>query len=202
MKTFLVACVGALVVAAGCGATTPVPEGFTSLCPSLALTKGLRPTQPVDGIEHRSEVADAGGWSVASDDKQGSLCSAATDKAACEKKVAATRVLTTCNGVALKEAAFAPEQQRCQASYYVYTRGDEVGTLRSLPDTLAFLGEIDSPEEAVLVAQMNGEAFSCGEREASFRVVGGGFEVSASAVCGARILRVSNKGVVTLVEDC
>ena len=113
---------------------------------------------------------------------------------------------TTCDGLLIvpKAAPYrAPEklQGECATTYLVYTRGDEVGTVSTAAEAKALFGEIDSPQEAMFVAQFGGEVFSCNEPSpAAFTAVEDGFELLAGSKCERRFVRVSRAGVVTLVR--
>lgn len=224
----------ALVALVGC-TTMGIPDGMTGACESgtLLLTKGYRPAQPVDFLAYRTESTepraataaafpregDSGApsptpikfeaaWTASyTADVVGTACSRATDKPACEKKLAAIRLLgTTCDGLPIVPKAApagAPQKLQgvCAMTYLVYTRGDEVGTVTTTAEAKAFFGEIDSPQEAMFVAQLGGEIFSCDEPSpAAFTAVEDGFELLAGSRCERRFVRVSRAGVVTLVR--
>jgi len=224
----------ALVALVGC-TTMGIPDGMTGACENetLLLTKGFRPAQPVDFLAFRTEstepraatgsavpregdsgapsptpVGNEAAWTASyTSDLVGTSCSRATDKPACEKKLAAIRLLgTTCDGLPIvPKAAPAEVQQKplgaCAMTYLVYTRGDEVGTVSTAAEAKTFFGDIDSPQEAMFVAQFGGEVFSCNEPSpAAFAAVEDGFELLAGSRCQRRFVRVSRAGVVTLVR--
>lgn len=104
----------------------------------------------------------------------GSKCSGATDPASC-----ATRF----------DALPVDQGWSYSASHLAYTRGDEVGVVTTLEDLKAFLGPIDTPGEAALLATQTLEYdyYVACELDPSARVVSGGFEVIAreGSTCGA-----------------
>ncbi len=134
-------------------------------------------------------------------DVRGTPCSGAKDRPACEKKLATLRVLgDDCLGVPIVPLA-APSQpatQRgvCNASYLVYTRGDEVGTVRSGVDARAFFGEIDTPMEALYLVSQQGEQVQCAAPPAAYVATQDGYELVTGSQCKRRYVSVSRSGVV------
>lgn len=159
-------------------------------------------------------VPNVAAWSASfTADVRGTPCSGATDKPACDAKVAALRLLSNvCDGLAVvpKDVAAGAAAPRppgyCSLTYLVYTRGDEVGTVTGA-ETLAFLGTIDAPEEAFYLAQLGGEYFSCGSTpEAAYSAVADGYDLVASGGlrapgCVRRVVHVSKAGAVQLVKQ-
>ncbi|MFO0642291.1 MAG: hypothetical protein U0183_23895 [Polyangiaceae bacterium] len=221
-----------LALSAACSGTNGLPDGYTSLCSGgvLTLARGFRPAAPVDFVGLRVESTSpravsasdpiaAGGaqqvaaWSARFVDSQGTLCGTAKDKAKCEKAVAAVRELgTTCQGleivpqVAAREAAAIP-QGTCETYYLLYTRGDEVGLVRSAREAVAFFGPIDSGEEAAYVARAGGETLVCAGAGggAGYASVAGGFNVSTGQVdcegaATGRIVQIAANGAPSVVE--
>lgn len=214
--TILVACASA------------IPDGMTAACTDGALrfAQEITPARPVDFVgilresteplpsapaagDPQSSGLQAAWTSKMTQDVRGTPCSGATDKAACQAKVSALRTLRTCGGydvlpkAAPAEAAVrpGPATGQCTATYLVYTRGDEVGILANAADAIAFFGEIDTPKEAIYVAQLGGERFGCDERlPAAFAAVPEGFDLQAvGGACTQRLLRVTRQGRVSVV---
>jgi hypothetical protein len=162
--------------------------GFTSLCtaPSSSprsFLEGLRATPAVDGAVWRSETAFArvngqgtpGGvtappppeagdaWTGSNGQAVGSMCATASDAAGCRAKVAGFRILP-----ATREACTAQfpsgyyNEIACQASYILYTRGDEIGVARTDDEIKALIATFDTLEEAMWVANGKGLRARCG----------------------------------------
>jgi len=208
-----------------CGAAEGVPEGFTSACEAgqVSTTKGISPARPVDFLGVRVESTSprpvTGGnspdneaaWTAAfTGDVQGTLCGGASDPAKCRDEVAKLRLLgDTCQGLRIvpkvrpaDEAAPSQPTGTCETSYLLYTRGDEVGTLRTPDQVRAFLGDIDSPADAMWLASQGGEALVCsGPSPASYAKIEGGYEITTASACGTRVVRVTRDGTVTVVKD-
>jgi len=228
---FTAACEGPeLLLAKGLRPATPVdfvgfrvestfPRPAQAPCPAPCSDAGGSDAGGSDagGSDAGGGSAEAGAtvaaWSASfTSDVRGTPCSGATDKPACEKKVAALRVLDQCDGLAIvpkdiAAGAAAPRQTgACGAGYLMYTRGDEVGTVQTADEARAFLGIIDSPQDAFLVARLGGEYFACGNPAAAYATVSDGFELVATsgaraAACTRRIVRVTRDGAVQLVRQ-
>ena len=117
------------------------------------------------------------------------MCSAARDKAACEKKVAELRVLPADKATCVQKF---PETGMvrgggCQVQYLVYTRGDEVGTVVGKDATKGFLGTIDTPEEALWVLSSSNQwEIACGGKGApasTIKKTSEGFELVFQKNC-------------------
>ncbi|HQY61290.1 MAG: hypothetical protein IPF92_22025 [Myxococcales bacterium] len=161
-------------------------------------------------------------WSARfSDDVRGVPCSGASDRPTCERRVAELRLIASeCDGFSVVPKVAAPggavrSTGECTMSYLVYTRGDEVGTVSTDESARTFLGDINSPQEAILLAKLGGEAFSCDATSpAAYAPASDGYELSSSKVsvdpsgtpvaCRRRILQVTKDGVVRFLrqEDC
>jgi hypothetical protein len=164
-------------------------------------------------------------------DVSGTVCGDSADVAACTAKLDALTVLgTDCQGqkIVAKNlsplgdseaapsfadpsggAAAAPQPAgTCFSRYLAYTRGEEVAAVRSLPEAQAFFSTIDSPQEAMYIALLNGESMSCGgSAPVAYRATAKGYEVQTSNVdrCGKTIVRrivlVAFDGTVTLLSN-
>ncbi|HRH01212.1 MAG TPA: hypothetical protein PLR99_33475 [Polyangiaceae bacterium] len=187
-------------------------------CPAGAPCAPRDPATPSvpSGPSGTAQVAQ---WSARfTDDVRGVPCARAADRALCEKRVAELRLMASqCDGFAVVPKFAAPDtatpsrpQGSCTQTYLVYTRGDEVGTVSTAEAARAFLGAIDTPEEALFLAGFEGESFACGgPAPAAYSAVADGFELVASATapdrsCQRRFVSVSKAGVVRFLrlEPC
>lgn len=188
---------------------TPAPSGSGS-------GSGGTAAPPVGTSGSQSEAAR-----VVSNgsDSVGTPCDKASDRTACQKKLEQESVIGAyCQGIAVvpkfRDAAFAPETVApvpagtCSATFYAYTRADEVGNIATSALARAFFGTIDSPEEALFLVRLSGESLSCAtEAPAAWRATADGYDVQSSAVdrCGEvtvrKILHVSGEGTITVVSS-
>ncbi len=144
----LLACDGAVAPtssdpAAGGDAEHAAPaDDLISGCYGEGLVGGIQPDVPVDYLGFRTETRGRSGASVEILHETGAPCATATDEAACRAKVDTHRVLGDhC------------DLQDCNAHYYVYTRGDEVGFATfDGGGVYALMGRVDTPAEAFMTA--------------------------------------------------
>jgi hypothetical protein len=102
-----------------------------------------------------------------------------------------------------------PRPGYCGIDALVYTRGDEMGVIRTIEEARAFFGVIDAPEEALYLVRLSGEGLNCTESApAAYRALPeGGYEVQSTAFgrCGGlvsrKILKVSSAGIITVVSQ-
>lgn len=189
---------------------------------TLALAKGFKPEPAVDFIGFRTEQTTPrqvasdpekteAVWSASfSGDVFGTLCGGASDKADCEKRVAETNLIgADCNGVSVvpqvapQEGAdmAPPAPGNCIQSYVLYTRGNDIGTVRTADEARALFGAIDSPAEALYLVRLQGGTLSCGGRApTATRVTDDGYDVRANNPCGESQYHVSKDGTVSLTE--
>ena len=186
------------VALAGCG---PDTTGYTPLaCDNFQISvRGLQPPVIPDVIElrmvnNRQFDADSAPVKVNS---EGAACATATDVNACQTNFTA---LSPMSGFA------AACLQICQDYHLATTRGDEVKAVSSLEALKAFLGPIDTPQEALFIAFANGYNLSCETPDrGSAKSVGTGWEVigTKGIACGAgtavtrHFLNVSREGELT-----
>ena len=144
----------------GDAATTPppLPDEATFTCtPPLPILSNVTPAVPVDYVELRSMLFDLwddgipdtdGGSDADSDPKtestHGSPC--AGGSSACFEELAAQRI-----GKHEGWSATGEGDTSIKMSFLVYTRGDEVGVVKSPQDLATFLGTVDTLEEARLL---------------------------------------------------
>ena len=106
--------------------------------------------------------------------ERGTLCANAADAAQCKKRY----------GALSYDAPWSP--------YVYFTRGNEVGVVKSAASAVALLGGVDSVEEAYFVAGLASFRFSCGgANPAAYRATDDGFEiVTEVGGCGVPLERV------------
>ncbi len=141
-------------------ATIPPPlpdeETFTCTPPLSAILSNLTPTVPVDYVELRSmhfrrwndgtPDADGGSgatWGPTTESVHGSPCVGGGND--CVEKLAAQRI-DEHEGWPTGLGDF-----DIKRSFLIYTRGDEVGVVKSTQDLATFLGSVDTLEEARLL---------------------------------------------------
>lgn len=224
----------ALVAACTASVTTqaPLPPGMTNACAGgvLQFAAGFKPARPVDFVGFRKETtvprAVAGSPNGAQEaaltaeitsDSVGNPCAGAPDVAACLTRFDALHVLgDKCNGLPIvpKDAAFGgteakPSSGNCNLEALVYTRGDEIGVIRTTGEARAFFGVVDSPQEALYLVRLSGESLVCNDgAPAAYRALPeGGYEVQATGfgACGGlvsrKILKVTTSGVISVVSQ-
>jgi hypothetical protein len=126
----------------------------------------------------------------------GEACATAADPSAC---------LDTLTALPMLEALIVRNGQT-QVSYDVaVTGGDEVFTVSDKAGLITVLGSIDTPNEAALVAFIEGHDLACGE--ANVRAVGDGYELlgSSGSLCGGDVshyeIKVGADGSVSYGES-
>jgi len=103
---------------------------------------------------------------------KGVACATATDAGGC---LAELEVLRPDAGILQRGVGVPPQQVD---PYLVTTLGNQVRAITTMPDLINFLGTVDSPAEALLLGEINGYTFFCGNRQkGAFKVVDGGIEV-------------------------
>jgi hypothetical protein len=93
--------------------------------------------------------------------------------------------------------------QICEGFYFKATRGDTVLILDNPADVAAFLGPIDTPQEAMVIVQMRGFNVPCGRGGA--KPIAGGFRVQAFTHVGCdglsrHLFDVNTDGAVHTVD--
>ncbi len=169
----------------------------------LAVT-GLSPARAVDFVQLRG-VLEYGAPDVGPQQKvssTGTACASASDPAAC---ASALEALTVRSGFGRSCSDI------CMSYYLATTQGDEVQAHDSLAALKTFLGPIDTPQEAVLLALANEYRVSCGSREygavkqvdaGTFHVIGTqGFACGAGTQVTQFVLEVSTTGEVKPVRS-
>jgi hypothetical protein len=172
------------VAAIGCGSSIEADDFPINLCGDTLLT-GIELTPPVDSLELRGNVGTI--------DRIGEPCIRAERRADC---ASAAREAKSDPGISVPTSRSEPPDRE----YFVYTRGDEVGTIGDLSALIAALGRIDRPAEARLLASVRGFRPACRLRERS-----GAFDAYAEQgmSCGQRdalVVRISAAGDVNEAE--
>jgi hypothetical protein len=169
------------LVLAGCGAIDMT--GYTApacVNGSLAVT-GLNPAVPPDFVQLRSLDSSGGpNQRPSALSSSGTACATASQPAACQSALDA---LTTQTGFRRSCVDF------CTSFFLATTRGDEVTTIDTLEGLRSFLGTIDTPQEAALLAFAYGYNLRCDNlaRGAVRADANGGFHVLGikGHTCGA-----------------
>lgn len=186
------------VALASCG---PDTTGYTA--PACGTSgelsvEGLSPSVIPDVVQLRSVSTfgtDREAPRVVS--SSGTACATASDKPACESSLAALAPATGFRQSCL---------QLCLDSHLATTKGDEVSAITTLDGLKAFLGPIDTAQEALLLAYASGYDLRCDQLDrGAVRPSGDAFEVIATKgfACGAgtaltrHFLKVSRDGAVT-----
>lgn len=198
--------VGVALAAGACGGKT-IDVSNLQTPPNCSqqgqkLLVGLNPPNPADYLESRTEypdflpppppIDDAGAdgsdggdggapmptGQVTVNEAIGTKCGGAKDKAACTAAVDALRLPNCASfGSGGGGGGFGADCPQCR--YFVYTRGDEVGTIATLDELRAYLGTIDKVEEAILLASREYGVPSCvgTDRQGWRASPGGGWEL-------------------------
>ncbi|MBX3229661.1 MAG: ferritin-like domain-containing protein [Labilithrix sp.] len=133
--------------------------------PLAGIAPALTPATPVDYLELRRQVLDAdGGLGAArAAAKVGTACATATDKGACTASLETLGLSSPMDGWSTNGdpiGALVPDGE-VEKELLVYTRGDEVGAVRTEAELRAFLGTIDSLEEARMLLLTRNVPFTC-----------------------------------------
>lgn len=159
----------------GCGLLPMDTSGYQApACTDGSLSvAGLQPSVIPDVIQLHALQNFGGGSNpmerlVSSD---GTACKTATNQSVCATALAqvpASGFRRTCG-------------QICSEYYLATSAGDEVKAYTTIETLRAFLGTIDTPQEALLLVFASGLDVSCGDKQrGAVRAVGTGFEVLAT----------------------
>ncbi|XXX73154.1 ferritin-like domain-containing protein [Sorangium sp. So ce134] len=157
----------------GCGIDT---SGFDSIpCASDGRTPylaGVEPGAPADYVELRRS-ASPGDTTASAIESVGEKCSGATDRPACEEKIAAA---ASSKGFRLGDCV-----DSCPDHLLIVNTGDEVTALDTRDAVKAWLGPVDTPADAVLAASLAGYTVRCSKPdEGGVRPAGDAYEVLAT----------------------
>jgi hypothetical protein len=114
----------------------------------------VSPNEPVD----YAELVFLGAASIPPEDQFGSPCSSATDQAGCLSALATAREATP---VAVDALVFGVPVQAIFNAELNTTRGDTVTSLMTRREVIDFLGPIDTPSDAMLLAEISGFDVTC-----------------------------------------
>jgi hypothetical protein len=163
---------------------------------------GLTPKTTVDYVELQQEnPSGVSGTQPTTLDKDGTACATATDKIACGSTLNNTRSST---GWVIGSGGFIGGP--APTTYLVTTSGDAVKTITDNAGLSAFLGPIDNPKKAALVAFLGSHPIACGKTALRVATTGGGYELvtEESGACGPtnRVLyHVAPDGTMTLEDS-
>lgn len=173
-------------------------------CDEQGLVSAVEPAEAVDYLAMRRVFFDFHGnidlpapMIVA---EVGVACDRASDESACQEAV---------DGLPIHEGFSAgPTIESYYTAYQlVWTRGDDVGAVTTEEGLRAFLGTVDGPEEALLVAEWTvGHTVLC--QEPNTRETDDGVRVLTTTgfTCGAgtsrseNVLEVASDGTVTILD--
>lgn len=161
--------------AASADDTAPLPAGFTDLCAgdSVPALDNVKTTPSHDYIALvRAQLTKADNkLSKAPTIESGTKCGGARNRDKCLADLAA---LAPDAGIG-KSCGVG----ECTFSFYVYTRGDEVGALSDETALARFVAPLENPFEAALVAHVLADAMSCSAASrVGARQVEGGWEIT------------------------
>jgi hypothetical protein len=117
-------------------------------------TESAFPLLAAFGVVTNSSGAEGDGWKASNGDTRGTLCAKATDQAACQAKVGGYRVLPTTRAECKQQyPAGDGSYEECRATYYLYTRGDEIAVARTAREIRDLMGTFDTFDEAFWAVQ-------------------------------------------------
>ncbi len=168
---------GAIATSTSCRVSSIREDGFQLLrCPSKrVLLEGLRPAVPVDGIELRAVDPRTGASTLL--ETVGRPCASAQDVDACRKALSETKLPPNRWRIGTTDCAMTG----CM-NVLVVSRGDVRTVIDGRGALVEFLGPIDTPEEAVLLAQTYDYQIGCAtDGNSGVRAsADGGFDVLAT----------------------
>ncbi|WP_437775074.1 ferritin-like domain-containing protein [Sorangium sp. So ce1097] len=150
--------------------------GFTTVAcggaGATAYLSGVEPKDPADYVELR-ELTGPTGAAARTRESVGVKCAGATDRAACEEKIAAA---TSSGGFSLGDCV-----TFCPPHVLIVNTGDAVLVLDTRDEVKAWLGPVSAPADAVLAASLEGYSVPCDRPgEGGVRPAGDGYEVLAT----------------------
>ncbi len=152
----------------------------------MPLLAGAHLAQAADFLAERSEsayengVSDGGpplSWTAQLTEQTGVACKTATEVATCKASLDALRLLPTDAATCFARGGGGPGRG-CVTQYLVTTRGDRISTAQGAAQVKALFGTIDTPEEALYLAQVSGYTVTCTEAPfAQYRSEGSGYRL-------------------------
>lgn len=198
IRRALKASVIAPVALAGCG---PDTRDFTPLaCDEFQFSvRGLEPSVIPDviALRSRSTIGTEPSEPPRTVSSTGTACATATTPASCQASFDALSPMSGFASACL---------QICTDYFLATTKGDAVNAVASLEALKTFLGPIDTPQEAMLVAFAQGYNLACGQPDrGAAKPEGTGWEVLATTglACGPgtklmrHYLSVSREGALS-----
>ncbi len=199
----------------GSPAVPGLPRGLTSM-PALdgaadrvetafTISQAGRVTPPAAG-------AQGDGWTTLTvGDPSGTFCTTATDRSACEKKVAEFRVLPADETECKNRFPSTVGPSGCVARYLLYSRGDEVGVARNDEELIALMGTVDTMDEALFFVLRAGYSLACsslfGDDSTGRTTAAGGFDFNVVVLPNCEnqvkhaVVHVDYAGTVTEVSS-
>lgn len=152
----------------------------------MPLLAGAHLAQAADFLAERFEsaydngISDGGPpltWRAQLTEQTGTACKSATDPATCKASLDALRLLPTDATACFAQGGAGPGRG-CSTGYLVTTRGDQIATAQGAAQVKALFGIIDTPEEALYLAQVSGYAVTCTDAPlAQYRSEGSGYRL-------------------------
>jgi rubrerythrin len=186
-------------VVPGCGGSIDREQFTSNACAGSNDLDGITPTKPVEFMELRQTVPFADPPMIEAIASHGVSCSGATS-ATCSETF---NMLNVTTGWSISQG-----QLGTSTRFLVFTRGDEVGTVTTLPDLKSFLAPVDNARDAVFVIknELSEHNVICDELNATKS--GDGFNILTSSgfACGEgshrdeHVVHVSSTGEVTIEE--
>lgn len=128
----------------------------------------MKPARPVDYLELRQTSRFAGSTDVQARQSFGTSCKRAADPKACATALAAASA---------EDSLFPDNSMSAAVTYLVAQSGAEITTISTPTELRKFLGTIDTPAEAMLLALAGGYEPLCTDSKA--RKIPGGYELLA-----------------------
>lgn len=138
----------------------------------IPLLAGAHLAQAADFLAERFESADENGapdggppltWRAQLTEQTGTACKSAADPATCKASLDALRLLPTDATACFAQGPGGGPSRGCFTRYLVTTRGDQIATAQGAAQVKALFGTIDTPEEALYLAQVSGYTVTCAD---------------------------------------
>jgi hypothetical protein len=191
--------IGAFGGSGGLGGTGGMPSGtpvFAMGCggdsSTAQLAHGLELPDPVDYLAVYSMGVPAPSDSI------GTLCDGAADRAACETEYAEAVAGYT---LPLQPRPLSIQWLPSVAGYVAYTRSDDVRMVVDNAALVPLLGEIDTPNEALLSFHVNGYSGTCQqlyEDDDGYYMIAPAVPMGCARGYATYLLRVTTEGAVSV----
>ncbi len=153
----------------------------------MPLLAGVRlPIRPDFLAERHESAIEQGGtpgaprlvWKARLEEQTGTACERAADPAACQAALLALRVLPTDPASCFALGPYEGPAPACSTAYLVTTSLDRISVAAGPGEIRALFGTIDTPEEALYLAQVSGYTVTCTEAPvAQYRSDGSGYRL-------------------------